>query len=60
MLEMVATGASPSGIESLMIIFARTVDPDFKIDSLPCLRYIQNLRVVLNTLGEAIGVIQLL
>ena len=58
-LEMIATGAAPSEIESLVIIFARTIELDDKIESLPRLRYIQNLRVVLHTLGEAIGVIQL-
>ena len=59
MLEMIATGAAPSAIESLMIIFAHTIDPEINIESLPRLRYIQNLLVVLHTLGEAIGVIQL-
>ena len=59
MLEMIATGASPSEIESLVIIFAHTIDPDVNVESLPHLRYIQNLRVVLHTIGEAIGVIQL-
>ena len=59
MLEMIATGAAPSTIESLVIIFARTIDPDVKIELLPRLRYIQNIRVVLHTLGEAIGVIQM-
>ena len=42
-----------------MIIFARTVNPEAEIESLPHLTYIQNLRVVLHTVGEAIGVLQL-
>ena len=59
MLEMIATGAAPSTIESLMIIFTRAVNPEAEIESLPHLIYIQNLRVVLRTVGEAIGVLQL-
>ena len=59
MLEMIDTGAAPSAIESLMIIFARTIDPNVKIELLLHLRYTQNLQVVLHTLGEAIGIIQL-
>ena len=43
MLEMISTGAAPSTIESLMIIFARTVDPDVEIEELPNGRYICNL-----------------
>ena len=43
MLEMIAAGAAPSHVESLMIVFARTVDPDAEIELLPHLRYIQNL-----------------
>ena len=59
MLEMIATGAAPSTIASLVLIFAKTVEPDAEIEALPHLTYVQNLRTVLHTMGEALGVLQL-
>ena len=59
MLEMIATGAAPSIIGKLMVIFARTVEPDTVIENIPQLRYIQHLRAVLHVVGEALGVLQL-
>ena len=59
MLEMIATGAAPSVIGKLIFIFARTINPDVEVNSLPHLRYIQHLRQVLHVLGEALGALQL-
>ena len=59
MLNMTATGTALPTIESLIVLFPRTIEQNVGIDLLPRLRHVQNLRVVLQVLGEAVGALQL-